>query len=371
VLNGPFCTMLLGFMGAEIIKVEPRSGDRYRHAWMPVDARRDGYGFLSVNSNKRSITLNLKADKGRELLDALIRQSDVLVENFSPGVMERLGFTEDVLFGANPRLIYARSSGYGQSGPYRDARANASTNLAITGWHHAAEEMAATSGVKILGIGDQASGVSMALGICAALYERERSGRGQTIEVSMQEALLGFMTEVFHTHFEQQRVAQPPKECADGHYAFHLPDITDGLWARLCAAMGEPDLATGEMFGTAGARRANYEALEETVTRWVRSRTRSELWNILMPLGLSGAPVLTFAEAIADPHLAARDAFVDVDHPQAGPTRLLAPWIRLSRTPASIDQPAPLVGQHNRDVFCDLLGLSEDTFQDLVQEGVI
>jgi crotonobetainyl-CoA:carnitine CoA-transferase CaiB-like acyl-CoA transferase len=371
VLNGPFCTMLLGFMGADVIKVENRLGDRYRHAWMPVDATRDGYGFLSVNSNKRSITLDLKSKRGRELLESLILESDVLVENFSPGVMERLGFDEDTLFEMNPRLIYARSSGYGHTGPYRDARANASTNNAITGWQHAAEAMAGTTGVKVLGIGDQASGVSMALGICAALFERAHSGRGQTVDVSMQEALLGFMTEVFHTHFESQRVAQPPKQCADGYYAFHLPDISDELWGQLCTAMGEPDLADSAHFNTAAVRRSNYEALEETVARWVRSRTRSELWNILMPLGLSSAPVLTFAEAIEDPHLESRGAFIKVDHPQVGSVRLLAPWIRFSRTPAAIERPAPLVGQHNREVFEALVGLADAEVSRLEDEGVI
>lgn len=371
VLNGPYCTMLLGFLGAEVIKIEQREGDRYRHAWLPMDAKRDGYGFLATNTNKKGITLNLKTERGRELLLALVDVADVLVENFSPGVLDRLGLAPDVLMARNPRLICARSSGYGYSGPYMNIRSNADTNMAITGWQHAAQERAGKPGMKVLGIGDQASGVSMAVGVCAALYERERSGVGQVIEVSMQEALLGFMTQVFHTHFEGRSVGQPPKQCLDGYYTFHLPDISDELWKRLCAAMGEPELGTDARFSSPHARRENHEQVEEAVSRWVRNRSRQELWRVLGEIGLSSAPVLSVAEVLEDTHLAERGAFVTVQHPTAGDVQLLAPWIRMSRTAPAIDRPAPLVGQHNEEVFCGLLGLDTDEYAEMVRSGVI
>jgi crotonobetainyl-CoA:carnitine CoA-transferase CaiB-like acyl-CoA transferase len=371
VLNGPFCTMLLATMGADVIKVEQKEGDRYRRAWMPVNATHDGYGFLSVNSNKRGITLNLKSKRGKALFLDLLKQSDVLVENFSPGTMDRLGLGPDVLFETKPDLIYARSSGYGYYGPYTHVRSNASCNLAMSGWQVAQEQMAEKEQIKALGIGDQAGGVSMALGICAALFERATSGKGQLIEISMQEALMGFMTEVFHSHFEGRTVGQPPKQCADGEYAFHLPDTPDDLWNELTAALGEPEAATDPRFSTRKARRENYKDVEALVSKWVRERTRAELWAALSQVGLSSAPVLSLGEVIEDPHIKEREAFVTLPHPTAGEVTLLAPWVRFSRTPAKIERTAPLIGQHNREVFGDVLGLPASEIDELAEAGVI
>jgi crotonobetainyl-CoA:carnitine CoA-transferase CaiB-like acyl-CoA transferase len=371
VLNGPFCTMLLAHMGAEVLKIEHDDGDRYRHAWMPTHLKRDGYGFLSVNSNKKGVTLNLKLERGREMFRELVKISDVVVENFTVGVMDRLGVGYEALRQVNPRIIYACSRGYGESGPYQHVRSNANTNMAMTGWMHAAQEMAEKPGAKILGIGDQAGGVSMALGICAALYHREQTGQGQKIEVAMQEALMGFMTEVFHTHYEQQPVAYPPKRCADGYYVFHLPDISNELWARLAAAMERPDLAEDPRYATPRDRRVHYHELETIVSEWVSRKTRAELWQALSAFGLSSAPVLSLGEVLEDPHVQARGAFVEVEHPEAGRIKLLAPWVRFSETPAAITSPAPLVGQDNREVYGRLLGLSDAELDQLEAEGVI
>src|SRR5579862_1892081 len=202
MLNGPFCTMLLGHMGAEVIKLEHGEGDGFRYVWMPVDADHDAYEFLVVNSNKKGITLNLKSERGRELFLELVRRSDVIVENFSLGVMDRLGLSYDQLSDINPRLVYATSKGYGETGPFAHVRAYAPTIMARSGWLESAWRTSGVRGTKVLGIGDEAAGVSLALGIVAALYAREHTGVGQKIEVSMQEALMGFMVQSFHTHFE-------------------------------------------------------------------------------------------------------------------------------------------------------------------------
>jgi crotonobetainyl-CoA:carnitine CoA-transferase CaiB-like acyl-CoA transferase len=371
VLNGPFCTMLLAHLGAEVIKVEHGSGDRFRHAWMPTDATHDGYEFLTVNSNKKGITLNLKHEKGRKLFRDLVKKSDVVVENFTVGVMDRLGLGYEALREINPKIIYACSRGYGESGPYKHVRANAATIMAMSGWQYAAQELAGEPGFKALGIGDEAAGFSMALAICAALYSREQTGKGQKIEISMQEAVMGFMVSTFHTLFEGRNVGQPPKQCADGHYAFHLPDVSDELWSKLCTAMGTPEIAKDPHFATSKARRQNYEAVEQLVSKWVRGKTRQELWDTLSSFGLSSGMVLSLEEVLTNPHIQERKAFVDIEHPEAGTIKLLAPWMRFSDSPAAITRAAPLIGQDNLDIYGSLLGLSEAEVKQLAKEGAI
>ena len=165
VLNGPFATMLLAHMGAEVIKVEQReSPDRFRHAWMPVDADHDGYEFMVVNANKKAITLNLKNEHGREVFTELVRNSDVVVENFSTGVMERLGFGYEALKKLNESIIYASSKGYGETGPYADQRSYATVAMAVSGWADASWRLSKAPGTQVFGPGDEAAGISMALG---------------------------------------------------------------------------------------------------------------------------------------------------------------------------------------------------------------
>lgn len=226
-------------------------------------------------------------------------------------------------------------------------------------------------GVKALGIGDEAAGISLALATCAALYAREQTGQGQKIEVAMQEALMGFMASTFHTHFEGRDVGTAPKQAADGNYSFHLPDVTDDLWANLAAAMGRTELAEDPRYATAKGRRQHYGELEQLVSEWVRGKTRRELWEVLSSFGLSSGMVLSLGEAIGDPHIEARKAFVQVEHPQAGTLTLLAPWMRFSETPGAIESAAPLIGQHNNEVYGSLLGLSEAEVRELAEEGAI
>lgn len=371
VLNGPFAIMLLAHMGAEVRKIEYGSGDRFRHAWMPPDTKRDGYEFLMVNSNKKAITLNLKHQKGKTIFFDLVKKSDVVAENFSVGVMERLGLGYPVLREVNPRIIYAASRGYGETGPYAHVRANAATIMAVSGWQHTAQQLARKADMKALGIGDEAAGVSLALGICAALYAREKTGKGQKIEVSMQEALMGFMCSSFHSFFEGRPVGQPPKPCRDGHYAFHLPDLSDEMWVKFAKAMGREDLSKEPRYATPRTRRENYTELEELVSEWVKTKTRQELWEVLGGLGLSSAPVLSLGEVMEDRHIKARQAFVEANHLQAGTIKLLAPWIRFSETPTAITRAAPLVGQDNLEVYEKELGLTAEEVRQLAEEGVI
>ena len=364
-LNGPFCTMLLGHCGAEVIKVEPPGGDSFRRSWMPPDAEHDGYEFISVNTNKKSIVINLKEEAGLEAARRLIAVSDVLVENYFPGTMEKFGLDYESLKSVNPRLIYACSRGFGDSGPYSRYGSNASVNSAMSGWTHAAWGHSGAPGTKTMGIGDQAGGVSMALGILAALYERTESGEGQRIEVAMQEALLGFMTSTMHEHFTGNKVGGGAAKVADGYFTLRVPDLRDTQFERLAQVMGDEDLATDPRFATEEARRQNKDELASMVRAWASEQSRQFLWEHLRDIAYFGAPVLSLAEVIEDEHVKARETFIEKEHPAAGPITLLAPWVRMSRTPTSIRESAPLLGQHTDEVLRDVIGFSEAEIEEL------
>jgi crotonobetainyl-CoA:carnitine CoA-transferase CaiB-like acyl-CoA transferase len=363
--------MLLGHLGAEIIKIEPPSGDRFRRSWMPRGAKVDGYEFLWINVNKKSVVLNLKSKHGVDLARRLIAHADVLVENFQKGTMERFGLDYDSLKSLNPRLIYACSRGYGETGPYSGYGNTAQSNNSMTGWTHTSWLYSGTPGKKALGIGDEAAGVSMCVGILAALHARERTGEGQRIVVSMQEAVLGFMISSMHEYFTGIDVGNLPIPVADGFFTLRIPEISDGVWVKLARLMGQSDLVNDPRFVTAEARRQNQAALEEIVKTWARGKTRQELWDGLRDLDYFGAPVLSTHEVLEDQHIKARQAFIVRDHPTAGPTPMLAPWIHLSKTPASIRQDAPAVGQHTDEVLGGILGLSGVELAELRREGAI
>jgi crotonobetainyl-CoA:carnitine CoA-transferase CaiB-like acyl-CoA transferase len=363
--------MLLGHLGAEVIKIEPPGGDRFRRSWMPPDGGRDAYEFLWINVNKKSVVLNLKSERGLDLARRLIARADVLVENFQKGTMERFGLDYDSVKGLNPRLIYACSRGYGEWGPYANYGNTAQTNNSISGWTHTAWEYSGAPGTKALGIGDEAAGVSMALGVLAALHARNRTGEGQKIEVSMQEAVLGFMISSMHEYFTGNKVSGPPIQVADGYFQLRMPDLSDAVWARLAHLMGREDLVEDPHFATATARRQRQSELEEMVKAWARRKTRQELWKELRDLDYFGAPVLSIGEVLEDPHIKARQAFIERDRPTAGPTKLLAPWIHLSKTPTSIHDDAPAIGQHTDEVLGSLLGLTPAELGDLRAQGVV
>jgi crotonobetainyl-CoA:carnitine CoA-transferase CaiB-like acyl-CoA transferase len=371
VLNGPFCTLMLAHMGAEVLKVEYGEGDRFRHIWMPADIERDGYEFIATNCNKKGIVLDMKKGEGKKLFLELMKKSDVVVENFSAGAMERLGLGYEALREINPRIIYACSRGFGESGPYKHVRANAATISAIAGWAHEGMRLSRTAGAKTPSLGDETAGASMCMGILAALYNREKTGKGQKIEVSMHEAILGFMVSSMHTYFEKQEVGPAPKPCQDGYYYFHVPDMTDEAWAKLAAGLGDASLAKDPRFLTVRDRQRNYAYVEGAIADLVSRKSRQEVWDVMSSLGLASGPVLTVGESIEDKHLRARGAFVEIDHPEAGKVKVLAPWVRFSDTPGSITRPAPLMGQHNREVFGQLLGLSAEEIDTLEKKEII
>ena len=370
-LNGPFCTMMLGHMGAEIIKIEPPAGDGFRRSWMPPSAKVDGYEFLWINANKKSVVLNLKSQRGADLARQLIAKADVVVENYHTGTMEKFGLGYEALKAINPRIIYACSRGFGETGPYKDYGSTAHTNNSMTGWTHTGWGYNKAPGTKAIGIGDEAAGVSMVCGILAALHARERTGEGQRIVVSMQEALLGFMISEFHEHFIGIEIGNYPIPVADGYFTFRMPEITDSGWVKLASLMDRNDLVADARFATAAARKQNRGELQELIKSWARGKTRQELWDGLRPIDYFGAPVLSMGEVIDDPHIKERNAFIERNHPTAGRTKLLAPWIHMSKTPASIRDDAPALGQHTDEVLGEILDLSAAELRDLHAQGIV
>jgi len=370
-LNGPFCTMLLGHMGAEIIKIEPPEGDSYRYLSMPSDAAVDAYEFLWVNVNKKSVVINLKTEKGKMLARDLIARADVLVENYSKGTMERFGLGYDLIKTLNPRLIYACSNGFGEWGPYSSYGSTAQTNNAMTGWTHTSWNYSGAPGTKPLGIGDEAAGISMALGILAALHARESSGEGQKVVVSMQEAVMGFMVGSMHEHFTGNDVGSRSMQVADGYYLLrNTPRISDAAWKKLANLLGRGDCIEDPRFMTVEMRWKNRDQLDSMIREWALNRSRHEIWEGLRDIAYFGAPVLSIGEVIEDQHIKERHAFIERNHPTAGPTTLLAPWIHLSKTPASICNDAPVIGQHTDEVLSRLLGLTKEELSTLRAQGI-
>jgi crotonobetainyl-CoA:carnitine CoA-transferase CaiB-like acyl-CoA transferase len=211
----------------------------------------------------------------------------------------------------------------------------------------------------------------MVCGILAALHARERTGEGQRIVVSMQEALLGFMISEFHEHFIGIEVGNRPVPVADGYFTLRIPELSDGGWAKLAKFMAREDLLEDVRFASAPARKQYRSELYELVRAWMRGQKRQELWDGLRAIDYFGAPVLSMGEVIDDPHIKERNAFIERNHPTAGPTKLLAPWIHMSKTPASIRDDAPALGQHTDEVLGGILGLSAAELGDLRAQRVI
>jgi crotonobetainyl-CoA:carnitine CoA-transferase CaiB-like acyl-CoA transferase len=338
---------------------------------MPPDAKVDGYEFLWINANKKSVVLNLKTERGVDLARQLIARADVLVENYHAGQMEKFGLGYEDLKKINPRLIYSCSRGFGESGPYKDYGSTAHTNNSMTGWTHTGWNYSGAPGTKAIGIGDEAAGVSMVCGILAALHARERTGEGQRIVVSMQEALLGFMISEFHEHFIGIEIGNKPVPAADGYFTLRIPDLSDSGWAKLAKLMDRGDLVQDPRFATAPARKQHRSDLYELIRSWIATKTRQELWDGLRAIDYFGAPVLSMGEVIEDPHIKERKAFIERNHPTAGPTTLLAPWIHMSKTPASIRSDSPALGQHTDEVLGGLLGLGAADLSNLRAQGIV
>lgn len=373
MLAGPYATMLLADQGAEVIKIEPPAGDQIRFMGpFRDDDRERAYGgyFQSVNRNKRSVAIDLKAEEGRQILLDLVRGSDVLVENFRAGVMDRLGLSYETLQAENPRLVYAAIRGFG------DPRTGASPYVAWPAYDVVAQAMGGAMGItgpdrdtpmKIgPGVGDIFPAALCAFGVMAAVFRARATGAGQFLDVSMVDAVLALCERVVYQHTFAGHVPHPEGNrhpfltpfglvpCLDGHITLACPN--DQFWGRLCDRMGRPELATDERFASAEQRNAHSDALYSALSEFTATRTKRELLGLLggeVPFG----PVYTVPEILADPHFAVREMIAEVDHPGCNaPVGIAGTPIRMAATPYGVQRRAPL--------------LSEDADEILVQIGI-
>jgi crotonobetainyl-CoA:carnitine CoA-transferase CaiB-like acyl-CoA transferase len=378
VLSGPYCTMLLADMGARVIKVEqPHSGDDTRH-WGPPFLGTESAYFLSINRNKESVTLDFKHPEGRAILDRLIAKSDVIVENFRPGALARLGLDYASLAPAHPRLVYCSISGFGQTGPRSkepgyDAVLQAEGGLmSITGSPDAPP-------VRVgVAIADIVTGMFAAQGVSMALYARERTGRGQMVDVSMLDAVAALLTYQAGIYFATDT---PPVRLGNRHPTivpyetfsasdgdFVLAVGNDEQWRRFCEVAG---LAAGEQFTTNRGRVTGYAELRPIVAGVLRPHPRRYWIEKLTAAGVPCGSVRDLREVFSDPQLAAREMIVPMHHAAAGDIRVLGTPIKLSDTPADMRAAPPTLGQHTDSVLAQDLGLGGEVIGQLRATGVV
>lgn len=381
-MTGPYATLQLADLGADVIKLErPPWGDVSRTTGPIVDGE-SGY-FFSVNRGKRSLSIDLKLPEGRALFIELVREVDVLAENFTPGAMEKLGLGYETLAEINPRLVYLAISGYGQTGPMRERPAldvivqGAGGVMSITG------EPGGPPVRPGLSLGDIAAGLYGAIGVLAALQEREHSGRGQFIDVSMLDCQLAILENAFMRYHvtgelpgrlgtrHPSAVPFQAFATADGYIVIALAWGVPNQWALLCAELGVTELIDDVRFATAQARSAHHAELEPLLTRAFRQGTTAAWVERLIPYEIPCGPLNNIAEVAALPQVAARDVLRPVEHHTLGRVPLPDLPVKLSRTPGGISGTSPDMGQHSREVLGELLGLDSVAIDELVRREVV
>jgi len=378
VLSGPYCTMLLADLGARVIKIEhPRKGDDTRGWGPPFQSGESSY-FMSINRNKESVTLDFKQPEGRAVLERLVAGADVLVENFRPGTLTKLGLDYASIQPAHPRLIYCSISGYGQTGPRRrepgyDAVMQGEGGLmSITG---GADGPPYRLGVAIA---DIVSGMFAAQGITAALFARERTGRGQAVDIAMLDSVAALLSYQAGIYFA---TGTPPGRLGNRHPTivpyetftasdgeFVLAIGNDDQWRRFCAVAG---LAEDERFATNRQRVVAYDELRPLVSRQLGAHPRAYWIERLTAAGVPCGSVRDLHELFSDPQVAAREMIAELHHPAVGPMRVLGTPLKLSDTAASIRTPPPTLGQHTADVLTQDAGVPPASLEALRAKGVI
>lgn len=381
VLAGPYCTMLLADMGADVIKIEqPGKGDDTRAWGPPWLGDQSGY-YLSVNRNKRGIAIDLKSDAGRQIALDLVRDADVVVENFRVGVMEKLGLGYDDLRAVRPDLVYCSISGFGRSGPYSsrpgyDLIAEAMSGfMSITG---EAEGAGMRAGVAI---GDVTTGMMAANMVLAALLHRERTGEGQLVEAALLDTIVGWLINAnlyyLITGENQPRTGNAHAQVVpyQEFQAADLPMIitagNDRLFAALCETIGRPELATDPRFHTNSDRIANRPALSALIEAELARRPAADWTELLLEAGVPAAPINTMAEVFADPHVLARKMLVEVEHATLGPIKLPGVPMNFSATDAEVRTAPPVLGQHTREVLRERCHLTDPEIDALATTGAI
>jgi len=380
VLAGPFCSMILGDMGAEIIKVEePGKGDDTR-GWPPFSGGEATY-FLSVNRNKKSLTLNMKAPDGQAILRRLVAKADVVLENFRPGTMERLGFGYDALRKLNPRLIYCAISGFGESGP---EASRPGYDLIVQGESGVMDLTGFADGPPVKvgnSVADLVSGMAAAHGVTLALLSRARTGKGQKVEIGMLDVMASLLTYQAGLYWNgggrparrgNQHPSIVPYEVFQAQDAYMTLGVANNsLFDRMCRAIGREELAKDPRFDSEASRVANREALVPLLNSIFSTRPASDWLKRLDEAGVPAGRIKTVAEVCDSEHLRARGMFVSLNHPKAGAVTAMGVPIRLWDTPGAAQAPAPLLGQHTDEILTGLLRIPRAKVDKLRADSVV
>jgi formyl-CoA transferase len=380
LIAGPFCGQVLGDFGADVVKVEdPGKGDPMRQwgrslpkglsPWWPV-----------IGRNKRSVALDLRQPEGRELALALIDQADVLIENFRPGALEKWGMGYEALAARNPRLVMARVSGFGQTGPYSERAGYGLIGEAMGGLRYVTGEPDRPPARAGISIGDSLTALHAVIGVMMALHHRERTGRGQMIDAALYESVLSVMenlvTEYDLTGYVRERSGSilpgiAPSNvypCANGE-SLLIGGNGDAVFARLAATMGREDLAADPRYATHAARGENQAELDAIVSAWTHNWPLPKLLALLETNGVPCGRIFRAPDMLEDPQFAARQSIVEVDHPVFGKVKMQNAFPRLSETPGSVRWPGPALGAHTREVL-ESLGVDADRLADLAARKI-
>ncbi len=380
VLAGPYATMVLGDLGAEVIKLEqPGTGDEARN----FGPFKNGFSlyFMSVNRGKQSLTLDLKAPQGKEIFLELVKQSDVLVENFRPGAMKKLGLDYETLRESQPSLIYAACSGFGQTGPYAERGAydmiiqGMGGIISITGEPDRPPVRVGTS------ISDITAALFTAIGILSALRHRDQTGEGQLVDVAMLDGMVAILENAIVRHFATGEIPQPlgsqhpaitpfeAFESADGYIIIAIGN--DSLWTKFCEHVERLDLVSDERFATNASRTANHDQLHPILTEIMRGRTTAQWIEGLDALGVPCGPINTIDKVVNHPQVLAREMIAKVSHDMTGSVEVPGVPIKFSETPGQVTSPAPALGEHTAKILTGLLAKSPETVDKLEREGVV
>jgi len=384
---GPSCTEALAWLGAEVVKVEnPRDGDPGRTALR--NAGKDSWYFLLFNANKKSITVNLKNPKGLELVKQLAAKADVMMENFAPGAIERLGLGYDVIKKINPRIVYAQVKGFGEGSPYEnnlafDMIAQACGGvMSITGEANGPPVKPGTT------LGDTGTGMLMAISVLGALFKAKATGEGSRLQLAMQDAIMHYIRVAFATQASTGKAApragaklvsgpNPPvgiypcKPGGPNDYVYVYTSRTNPLhWERLCQLMGRPELAGDPRYATGELRAAREAEVDEMVASWTRTKTKHEAMRLIGAAGIPAGAVLDTDELQNDPNHEQRGIMQTIQHPALGPFKMPAWPVRHNGNPPKVE-PAPLLGQHTADVLSGWLGMPAGDVETLKKNEVV
>lgn len=380
VLAGPYAAMMMADFGANVIKIEPPGVGDDSRAFGPFVGKESAY-FMSLNRNKRSMTLNLKHPEARELFKEMVKKADVVLENYRPGTMEKFGLGYDDLKKINPRIIYAACSGFGHSGPYMDKPAYdvivqaMGGIMSITGQENGEPTRVGAS------IGDITAGLFTMIGVMMALYHRSITGEGQKVDVGMLDCQVAILENAIARYLTSGIVPKPLGNRHPSITPFEAFTAKDGyvivgagndrLWEKLCNLIGRPDLVADERFVTNAKRTQNVKELKVILDDVFSAKTVDEWLKELEEAGIPCGPINTIDRVINDPQVQAREMIVETDHPVAGKIKMAGVPIKMSATPGAVERPAPLLGQHTEEILAEVLGLSAEEVAALRAKDVL